>query len=122
MVVQAGTEGVLVVDSLPASLATAALAAIRRVSDQPIHFIINTQADDAYTGGNEALAKAGPTRPGRSNLAASMGGNTGGATSILAHENVLNRMSASGNGRTPRPTPAWPSDTYFEEQIRHVLQ
>ena len=121
MVVQAGDEGVLLVDTLPASLSTAALAAIRTISDKPIHFIVNTQAGEEHTGGNEALAKAGPTRPDRIPLGSGLGGNTGGATSIVAHENVLNRMSAtvSGSGpyvKTARPRASWPSDTFFEDE------
>ena len=120
MVVQAGDDGVLLVDTLPAALSSAALAAIRTISDKPIHFIVNTQAGDAHTGGNEALAKAGPTRPDREPLGSGLGGNTGGATSIVAHENVLNRMSAtvgSGpDGKTARPRASWPSDTFFEDE------
>ncbi len=116
MVVQAGPDGVLVVDTLPAALSAPALAAIRTISDKPIHFVLNTQAGEAHTGGNEALSKAGPTRPGRVPLAGGMGGNTGGATSILAHENVLNRMSETVAGGTARPRAAWPIDTFFEDQ------
>lgn len=116
MVVHAGPEGVLLVDTLPAALSAPVLAAIRGISDQPIHFIVNTQAGEARTGGNEALAKAGPTRPDRAPLASGLGGNTGGATSIVAHENVLNRMSADVAGGTARPRAAWPSDTFFEDR------
>jgi len=120
MVVQAGDEGVLLVDTLPATLSAAVLAAIRTISDKPIHYIVNTQAGEAHTGGNEALAKAGPTRPDRVPLGSGLGGNTGGATSIVAHENVLNRMSATvGNpaeGKTVRPRASWPSDTFFEDE------
>jgi cyclase len=117
MVVQAGEEGVLVVDTLRASLSAPVLAAIRTISDKPIHFIVNTQADEEHTGGNEALAKAGPTRPDRGPLTSGLGGNTGGATSIVAHENVLTRMSADASGGgTVRPRAAWPSDTFFGDQ------
>jgi glyoxylase-like metal-dependent hydrolase (beta-lactamase superfamily II) len=116
MVVHAGDEGVLLVDTLRASLSTPVLAAIRTISDKPIHFIVNTQADEDHTGGNEALAKAGPTRPARVPLASGLGGNTGGVTSIMAHENVLNRMSADVTGGTARPRAAWPSDTFFGDQ------
>jgi glyoxylase-like metal-dependent hydrolase (beta-lactamase superfamily II) len=109
------------VDTLPAALSSAALAAIRTISDKPIHFIVNTQAGEDHTGGNEALAKAGPTRPDRVPLGSGLGGNTGGATSIIAHENVLNRMSATvagstAAGGTARPRAAWPSDTFFEDE------
>jgi glyoxylase-like metal-dependent hydrolase (beta-lactamase superfamily II) len=117
MAVHAGDEGVLLVDTLPAALSPQVLAAIRTISDKPIHFIVNTQAGEAHTGGNEALAKAGPTRPERVPLTSGLGGNTGGTTSIVAHENVLNRMSASAAGNdTARPRGAWPSDTFFEDQ------
>ena len=109
MVVHAGPEGVLVVDTLRASLADKVVAAIRSISDKPIHYIVNTQADEDHTGGNEALAKAGPTRPDRTLLTAGVGGNAGGSTSIISHENVLKRMSA-------RPPGAWPFDTFFNDE------
>jgi len=121
MVVQAGDEGVLLVDTLPGSLSAAVLAAIRTISDKPIHYIVNTQAGEEHTGGNEALAKAGPTRPERAPLGSGLGGNTGGATSIVSHENVLNRMSATvgtpgPDAQTVRPRASWPSDTFFEDE------
>jgi cyclase len=117
MVVQAGPEGVAVVDTLRSSLSDAVLAAIRSISDKPIHFIVNTQADEDHTGGNEALAKAGPARPDRAPLTAGLGGNTGGNTSIVAHENVLKRMSAAvSGGGTVRPSAAWPGDTFFNDE------
>ena len=50
-------------------------------------------------------------------LGSGLGGNTGGATSIVAHENVLNRMSADRSGAAPRARAAsWPSDTFFEDE------
>lgn len=117
MVVHAGPEGVLVVDTLRAALSENALAAIRSISDKPIHFIVNTQADEDHTGGNEALAKAGPTRPDRAPLGSGLGGNTGGATSIVAHENVLKRMIAPvAGGGTARPSASWPGDTFFNDE------
>ena len=117
MVVEAGPEGVLVVDTLRASLSDKVLAAIRTISDKPIHYIVNTQAGDDHTGGNEVLAKAGPTRPDRVPLGAGVGGNAGGNTSIVAHENVLKRMSAPvAGGGTVRPAEAWPADTFFNDQ------
>ena len=116
MVVQAGPDGVLVVDTLTASLSTPVLAAIRSISDKPVHFIVNTQGDAEHTGGNEALAKAGPTRPDRGPLTNGLGGNAGGTTSIIAHENVLARMSAATSGPAARSRESWPTDTYFEDQ------
>jgi cyclase len=109
--VQAGDGGVLVVDTQPVQVSDKLLAAIRTISPRPIHYIINTNVHDDHVGGNESLAKAGPTRPDRNPLEAGLGGNTGAQTTIIAHESVLNRMVASGP--EGRPSGLWPTDTYF---------
>jgi cyclase len=109
--VQAGDGGVLVVDTQFAQVSDKLLAAIRTISPKPIHYIINTNVHDDHVGGNESLAKAGPTRPDRTPLEAGLGGNTGAQTTIIAHENVLNRMVV--NGPEGRPPGSWPTDTYF---------
>lgn len=130
LAVQVGSDGVLVVDSYKPGMAEQVVAAVRTVSDKPIHYVINTQAGEARTGGNDALKRLGPTRPSRVPLTAGLGGNTGGAVSVLAHENVLNRMSGL-SGEPARPTAVWPTDTYFTGaydmffngeavQVRHV--
>jgi glyoxylase-like metal-dependent hydrolase (beta-lactamase superfamily II) len=101
--VQTGEEGVLVVDTGLAQNADKALAAIKKLSDKPIRWIINTHFHPDHTGGNEALAKAGAKT-------------NGGPAEIIAHENVLNRMSAPAGKASPTPTAAWPTDTYFPEE------
>jgi cyclase len=112
-VVQVGESGVLVVDTKDAATSGQVLAAIRTLSDKPIHYIINTQADADHTGGNETLAKAGPTRPDRVPLRDGVGGNNTGTTSVVAHEAVLNRLSGRAAGETPRSDGSWPTDTFF---------
>jgi glyoxylase-like metal-dependent hydrolase (beta-lactamase superfamily II) len=101
--VQTGEEGVLVVDTGLAQNADKVLAAIKKLSDKPIRWIINTHFHPDHTGGNEALAKAGAKT-------------NGGPAEIIAHENVLNRMSAPAGKTSPTPTAAWPTDTYFPEE------
>ena len=59
VVVQLGPEGVILVDSGSTERADQVLAAIRRLTDLPIRYIINTSMDADHTGGNEKLAKAG---------------------------------------------------------------
>jgi cyclase len=112
-VVQVGESGVLVVDPKDAASSAQLLAAIRTLSDMPIHYIINTQPDADHTAGNEALAKAGPTRTDRVPLRDAVGGNNTGTTSVVAHEAVLNRLSGQVAGEAQRPEGAWPTDTYF---------
>jgi len=117
MVVHAGEEGVLVVDTLPRSLSKPVLAAIRGISDKPIHYIVDTQADEDHTGGNEAISEAGPTRTDRVPLSSGLGGNAGGITSIIAHENVQKRMRTPvAGGGSARPVAAWPVDTFINDE------
>jgi cyclase len=101
--VQIGDEGVLVVDTGIASMSDKILAAIKTLSDKPIRYIINTHFHPDHTGGNEALSKAGSTT-------------RGGPADVLAHENVLNRMSAPAGRESPTPAAAWPTDTFFPEE------
>jgi cyclase len=103
IVVQTGDEGVLVIDTGLAQYSDKVLAAIKKLSDRPIRYILNTHFHVDHTGGNEAIGKAGSTIQG-------------GATTIIANENVLNRMSAPNGKQPPTPTAAWPTDTYFTEE------
>jgi glyoxylase-like metal-dependent hydrolase (beta-lactamase superfamily II) len=107
---QAGDEGVLLVDASAEGLTDKILAAIRTVSTRPIRYIINTHADADHVGGNAAIAKAGATIAG-----GNMGQPYSGAA-ILAHENVLTRMSAPTGEPSPFPQAAWPTDTYFSKK------
>jgi len=104
-----GDQGVILVDTASAAASERVLAAIKHVSDKPIRYVINTTVDADHTGGNEAIGtKAGRAIPGR-NLTAT------GAI-MIAHENVLNRMSAPAAGGTPAPSAAWPTDVYFTDE------
>jgi glyoxylase-like metal-dependent hydrolase (beta-lactamase superfamily II) len=80
---------------------------------KPIRYIVNTSAAAEHVGGNEKLASAGFFPRG-----GGFGGavpNVGRVASIIAHENVLNRMSAPANKQGAAPAVAWPTDTFFDE-------
>ncbi len=109
--VDIGDEGVLLVDAGRAQFTDKVLAAIQKLSSQPIRFIINTDADPEHTGGNEALSKAG-SKVGTVMVTAALAGT---AAEIVAHEKVLNAMSAPTGKVSPAPTAAWPTSTYFTE-------
>jgi glyoxylase-like metal-dependent hydrolase (beta-lactamase superfamily II) len=94
--VQVGEEGVLVVDTGSSASREALLAAIRRLSDKPIRWIINTSGDLDHTGGNETVSQAGMTV-------------NGNPAAIISHENVLARMTADN-----RPVTEMPLNTFFE--------
>ena len=75
---------------------------------------MNTHFHADHTGGNAAIRKAGVTITG-ANVAGNLTDATEGAQ-IIAHENVLNRMSAPTGVQSPTPVGAWPTDTYTSGQ------
>jgi cyclase len=110
--VQVGKDGVLVVDTQFAPMADKMLAEIHKLSDKPIRYIINTHVHGDHTGGNEAISKAGSQIVG-GNFAGQVAANSPAA--ILAHENVLNRMTGPQPAGQPAiPFGALPTDTYFD--------
>jgi len=110
--VQVGPAGVILVDTGSAQASDKVLAAVQRLTSRRIRYIINTSSDNDHVGGNEKLSKAGQTilgNPGSSGFTEDVYTN-GGAASVLAHENVLTRMSAL---RSPSaPSALWPTKTY----------
>ena len=107
---QIGPEGVILVDSGSTGMADGVLAAIRRLTPLPIRYIINTSMDADHVGGNETLSKAGLSiLPGAVVAGAGLSDDlvaNFGAASVLAHENVLTRMTPSS------PSALWPTKTF----------
>ena len=95
--VQVGEDGVIVVDTGGEAASDAAIAAIRKLSDRPIRWIVNTSGDPDHTGGNDPISRAGRTVNGNS-------------AAIHAHQNVLNRMDKAGV-----PQKSWPLNTFVED-------
>jgi glyoxylase-like metal-dependent hydrolase (beta-lactamase superfamily II) len=116
IVMQTGPQGVILVDSGSTAMADRVLATIRRLTPLPIRYIINTSMDADHVGGNERLSKAGLSiLPGA--VAAGAGLNDDlvanfGAASVLAHENVLTRMSAPTGAQSPVSSALWPTKTF----------
>lgn len=109
--VQVGEDGVVLVDTMFAELSDKLLAAVAKLSNQPVRYIINTHVHADHIGGNAPIARSGSSING-GNVNMAIEGATVGAA-VIAHENVLSRMSAQ------EPPPAfegWPTSTYFNEQ------
>jgi len=114
--VQVGVDGVVVVDSGSAANADAVVAAIKKITTQPIRYVINTSADADHVGGNATVAKAGQTLftgNGGAGLATNF---LGGGASILSAEQVLTRMSGPSGKSSPFPIDAWPTETFDQRR------
>ena len=124
IVMQTGPQGVILVDSGSTAMADKVLATIRRVTDLPIRYIINTSMDADHVGGNDKLTRAGLSiLPGAvvagAGLSDDLVSNSGRA-SVLAHENVLARMTAS-TGPQAVPFALWPTKTFAFHQYSMYL-
>jgi glyoxylase-like metal-dependent hydrolase (beta-lactamase superfamily II) len=101
-----GKDDVLLVDDQFAPLTEKIMAAVRKLSDKPVRFLVNTHWHGDHTGGNENFAKAG--------------------TTIVAHENTFRRLSTeqisalSGKATPPAPRAAWPVIAFAEEMTLHA--
>jgi cyclase len=114
--VQIGKTGVLLVDAPPADAVPAVMTEIRKLTDKPVRFIVNTSADVDHVGGNAAVVSA---VVGREVQGAPMGALTGlgsalGRPAIIAHTNVLGRMSKAV---PPPPAAALPTTEYFQPSM-----
>ena len=107
VVMHTGEDGVILVDSGSAAMADQVVAEVRKVTPSPIRLIINTSADADHIGGNERLAGQGDSiNPNAFNAGAQN-------AAVLAHENVLNRVSAPTGQQSLFPIGVWPTETYI---------
>jgi len=112
--VQAGDEGVLVVDTGASGLTDSVIRAIRGISERPIRYIVNTSISPQHVGGNATLGAL----PGGSTT----GRERGALIKVIAQENVFIKMSRPGpDGQSPFPGAAWPSDGYYGSQRNIVF-
>lgn len=101
-----GPDGVLMIDDQYAPLSDKITAAIAKLSDQPVRFLINTHWHGDHTGGNEPFGQAGAL--------------------IVAHDNVRIRMEKGQDmpalGRTVPPAPpvALPVVTFADGLSFHI--
>ena len=90
--VSSGEDGVFIIDDQLQPLTDQLLVSIRKVSEQPIRFVINTHYHGDHVGGNETMGKAGSV--------------------IIAHDNVRQRMTSEQfSNFMNSTTPAWPQDS-----------
>lgn len=99
-----GDDAVFMIDDQFAPLTPKILAAIKKITDEPVSYLINTHWHGDHTGGNENMEKEGAL--------------------IVAHENVRKRMSVDQiiRGRTKKAAPktALPVITFSKDMMMHI--
>ncbi len=117
--VQAGNEGILVVDTGTAAMSDKVLAAIATISKRPLRYIVDTTEAEDHTGGNEKIAATGEIIPYDEGDAAKIQNtlNTHKAA-VISYLSVFDRMTGEDGKFPARPESAWPDDTYSSPQKR----
>lgn len=99
-----GDDAAYLIDDQFAPLSEKIMAAIRKITDKPLKFLVNTHWHGDHTGGNENFGKAG--------------------TILIAHEAVRSRMGSpserNGNVRPPSPLEALPEITFTDKLTLHL--
>jgi len=114
---QTGEQGAFVVDTGAGQLTDKVIAAIRNlIGTKPIQFVFNTSFHPDHTGGNVKIHAAGtdPSLPG----SFFSGANQEFGATIIAQQNVQNRMSAPTGQVAPTASEGWPTDTFLQGRRR----
>jgi glyoxylase-like metal-dependent hydrolase (beta-lactamase superfamily II) len=115
---QIGDDGIVLVNAGKEEASDKVVAALKKLTPLPIRYVIDTNADPDFVSGNAKIAKAGQTifinLLGNGGLADAM--TNGGAAAILAHDSILQRMSAPSGKTSPYPTNAWPTEAFYEKR------
>jgi glyoxylase-like metal-dependent hydrolase (beta-lactamase superfamily II) len=112
--VQVGDQGAMVVNSGAGQLSDQVIAAIRKLSDKPIQFIVNTSFFPDLTGGNAKLRASGHDPSVEGSFFSGQFVDAGRGATIIAQQNVQERLSKLKSV----PAEGWPSDTFFKARRR----
>lgn len=114
--VQTGKDGVLLVDAGLLRMSDKVMGAVRKISDGPVRYIINTHAHADHTGGNENLAKQGSTIIDNNFMADVAGPSVIPGAKIISHQSVLDWLSVPHGNQPAARSAAWPIDTFITRE------
>jgi glyoxylase-like metal-dependent hydrolase (beta-lactamase superfamily II) len=117
--VQAGDQGMLIVDTGTAAMSDKVIAALKTISDRPLRYVVNTTHFDDHVGGNEKIAATGEIIPFRepNYTAGPQGALDVHKASVISYLTVFHRM-AGATGKPTAPEAAWPDNTFSTGQKR----
>lgn len=117
--VQAGEDGILLVDTGTAAMSDKVLAAIATISKQTLRYIVDTTDSEDHTGGNAKIAATGEIIPFDLGDAAKVQNSFDThRASVISFLRVYDRMIGA-NGKSPaRPEGDWPDNTYSSPEKR----
>ena len=111
--VQVGEQGPMVVNSGAGAIPDKIVAAIKKLSDKPIQFVVNTGFQPDLTGGNVKLRAAGFDPSVQGSFFSGQFVDAGKGATIIGHQNVQNHLMALKTA-----SDGWPSDTFVESRRR----
>jgi len=116
--VQIGSDGMVLVNAGTEAASGRVLAALQKLTQLPIRYVIDTNAEADFVGGNGKVAKAGKTifTNVLGNPALTEAMTNGGAAAILAHDSILRRMSAPTGKTAPFPDDALPTEAFYPKR------
>jgi glyoxylase-like metal-dependent hydrolase (beta-lactamase superfamily II) len=111
--VQVGDEGPMLVNSGAGTLADKIVAAVKKLSDKPIQFLVNTGFEKDLTGGNVKVRTAGLDPSVQGSFFSGQFVDAGKGATIIGHQNVQNHLMA-----LKIASEGWPSDTFVQGRRR----
>src|SRR5215469_12257289 len=111
--VQVGEQGAMVVNTGAGQLSDKVIAAIRKLSERPIQFIVNTSFHPDFTGGNVRLRAAGYDPSVVGSFFSGQFADAGQGATIIGHLNVQVRLTALKTA-----SDGVPSDTFIQARRR----
>ena len=111
--VQVGDQGPMVVNSGAGVITDKIVATVKKLSDKPIQFVVNTGFQTDFTGGNVKLRAAGLDPSVQGSFFSGQFVDAGKGATIIGHQNVQNHLMA-----LKTPSEGWPSDTFVQSRRR----
>ncbi len=111
--VQVGDQGPMVVNSGAGTISDKIVASVKKLSDKPIQFLVNTGFQADFTGGNVKLRAAGLDPSVQGSFFSGQFADAGKGATIIGHQNVQNHLMA-----LKTESEGWPSDTFVQSRRR----